>query len=131
MSLVIPAESGPRLGPTVYTPVVVNGVSTDALIDTGSPVTIVSLEFILKVLRQNRPQDQTDTQWIESTQEKFKDPDVTLKSYGGHRLDFTAQIELSLSRGDRHLTSTMTSWWGLMCSRSWVSLWSREMMMEE
>ena len=107
MSLVIPAESGPRLGPTVYTPVVVNGVSTDALIDTGSPVTIVFLEFILKVLSQNRPQDQTDTQWIESTQENFKDPDVTLKSCGGHRLDFTAQIELSLYRGDRHLTSTV------------------------
>ena len=96
------AESGPRLGPTVYVPVSVNGVSTDALVDTGSPATTVSLEFTLKVLRQTRPEDQTDAQWIESTREKFKDPDVALKNYGGHQLDFTAQIELSPSRGDRH-----------------------------
>ena len=46
----VTVESGPRLGPTVYVPVAVNGVSTDALVDTGSPATIVSLEFALKVL---------------------------------------------------------------------------------
>ena len=104
VNVVVTAESGPRLGPTVYVPVAVNGVSTDALVDTGSPATIVSLEFTLKVLRQTRPEDQTDAQWIESTRE---DPDVALKNYGGHQLDFTAQIELSPSRGDRHLTSVV------------------------
>ena len=54
--LVVP-ESGSRLGPTVFAPIAVNGVSTEALVDTGSPATIVSLEFVLSVLRKNRPKD--------------------------------------------------------------------------
>lgn len=49
MNLVVPAEYGSRLGPTVFPPVAVDGVSTDALVDTGSPSTIVSLEFIFRV----------------------------------------------------------------------------------
>ena len=90
LNLVVPIEAGPRLGPTVYAPITVDGVTMDALVDTGSPATTVSLEFALKVLRQNRPKEQTDAQWIESTQEKFKDP-------GGHQLHFIAQIELTLT----------------------------------
>ena len=107
VNLVVPAESEPRLGPTVYTPITVGGVTTDALVDTGSPATIVSLEFALKVLQHCRPKEQNDAQWIQLTREKFKDPDVTLKNYGGHLLDFIAQIELTLSRGGRKLTSTV------------------------
>jgi hypothetical protein len=34
-----------KLGPTVFVPVAVNGVTTKALIDTGSPATIISLDF--------------------------------------------------------------------------------------
>ena len=54
-------EAEPRLGPTVYAPVAVDGVTTNALVDTGSPATIVSLEFALKVLRRNRPEEQTES----------------------------------------------------------------------
>jgi hypothetical protein len=36
----------------------------------------------------------------EATQEKFRKPDVVLNNYGGHRLHFIAQVELSLSQGD-------------------------------
>ena len=35
---------------------------------------------------------------------KFHDPDVNLKNYGGQQIDFMAQIELSLSQGDREIT---------------------------
>ena len=60
-------ESCPRLGPTVFAPISVNGVSTEALVDTGSPAAIVSLEFVLSVLRKNRPKNQTNDQWMELT----------------------------------------------------------------
>lgn len=42
-------ESGTKvkLGPTVFAPVAVNGITTKALIDAGSPATII---FFLKVL---------------------------------------------------------------------------------
>ena len=60
VNLVVPAGEGPGLGPTVYTAVTVNGVTTNSLVDIGSPTTIVSLEFALKVLHRNRPKGQTD-----------------------------------------------------------------------
>ena len=36
-------------GPSVFAEVLVNGVSTKALIDTGSPATIFSLDFVLDI----------------------------------------------------------------------------------
>ena len=104
---VIPADKGSRLGPTVYATVALEGISVEALIDTGSPATIASLEFVWKVLKSNRPKEQTDAQWIESTRKKLKAPDVMLKSYGGHRLDFIAQTELTLSRGRCQMNTTI------------------------
>lgn len=46
MNLVILAEKGYSLGPTVYVMAAVEGFGTDGLVDTGSPATIVSLEFM-------------------------------------------------------------------------------------
>ena len=68
MNLVVPVEAEPRLGPTVYAPIAIDGVTTNALVDTGSPATIVSLEFALKVLRRTRPEGQTESQWVALTQ---------------------------------------------------------------
>ena len=101
------SEAGPRLGPTVFAPISVDGISTEALVDTGSPATIVSLEFVLRVLQKNRPKNQTNDWWMEQTQERFKDPDVVLKNYGGQQLDFIAQIDVTLSRGDRQVNSVV------------------------
>ena len=95
-----------RLRPTVYFPVEVNGILTNALMDTGSPATTVSLQFILKVLAKLWS-DETDEQWREATRKKFHDPDVILKSYGGQQLDSMAQIEVSLSQGDRETKKTV------------------------
>ena len=44
---------------------------------------------------------------MESTRKKLTDPDVMLKNYGGHRLDFIAQVELNLSRGQYQLITTI------------------------
>ena len=96
-----------RLGPTVFFPVKVNGMLTNALVDTGSPATIFSLQFVLRFLTGLRKPDETDEQWRQATMKKFQDPDVILKSYGGQRLDFMAQVELSLSRGDRETKRTV------------------------
>ena len=93
----------PRLGPTVFAPVKVNGITTDALVDTRSPAMIISLGFVLKVLVKLRPQNQTDEQWCDAIWKKFQEPDVALSSCGGHRLDFIVQIQLSLSQGDQQI----------------------------
>ena len=76
-----------------------NGVATDALVDTKSPSTIISLEFLLEVMVKTRPDSQMREQWKEDTFTRFSDPDVTLKSYMGHQLDLIAQTPVHLSQG--------------------------------
>ena len=53
----------PILGPTITAEVVVEGVSVNALLDTGSPVSIVSLEFIVNALAKQRTQNHTPPVW--------------------------------------------------------------------
>ena len=95
-----------RLGPSVLYPVEVNEVPTDALVDTGSPATIILLQFALKVLAKHRRSDET-AQWREAAQKKFHDPDVILKSYGRQELDSIAQIELTLSHCGQEVMKTL------------------------
>ena len=93
-----------ELGPTVVAPVKVNGVSTTALVDTGSPATIISLAFVMQVLVDGRS-DETPEQWKKETYAKFASPDVTLKSYGGKPVDIIAQIEVTLALGKQEVRS--------------------------
>jgi hypothetical protein len=45
---------GVKLGPTLQVQIRLEGESTTALLDTGSPVTIVSLEYLLQVLAHTK-----------------------------------------------------------------------------
>ena len=79
----------------------VNGVLTDALVDTGSPATIVSLKFILQVLADSKYGQQTAEEWRKKTMERFSAPAVTLTSCGGERLNIVAHIPVVLSQGEQ------------------------------
>ena len=67
--------------------VLVNGIPTQELIDTGSPATVVSLEFVLDVFVKEKEEHKTPAQWREETFEKFRPPSVLLKAYSGHKLN--------------------------------------------
>ena len=67
------------LGPSVIVQLGVNGVLTDALVDTGSPATIVSLKFILQVLADSKDGQQTAEEWREN-------PSRTCRSVPSRRL---------------------------------------------
>ena len=60
MSLLQLGDSVSELGPTIYADVAVNGVTTKALIDTGSPATIISFDlcsrYSQRTVLQDRPQ---------------------------------------------------------------------------
>ena len=90
-----------KLGPSVFVKLGVNGVLTDALIDTGSPATIVSLQFILGILANSKDDSQTVQEWRNETLERFAAPAVTLTGCGGNRLNIIAQIPVVLSQGER------------------------------
>ena len=51
------------------------------------------------VLVGQQTPDQTPSQWQQATREKFSHPDIILNNYGGLRLDITAQVGVTLTRG--------------------------------
>ena len=94
-----------QLGPTVFAPVRVNQVTTDALIDNGSPATITSLEFLMSILAKERGPGETPNQWQTRTMTRFSSPEVTLKNYSGQQLHLVAQLQLTLSQGKHQVTT--------------------------
>ena len=102
------AESGGnKLGPSVTARVYVNGQPTQALIDTGSPATVVSLDFVLATFAKGKKNEQTPSEWKEEVQEKFSLPSVTLKAYSGHQLDIQYQVCVELTHGDQTLDTVV------------------------
>ena len=94
---VVPSD-GAQMGPTILSQVEVNGVPTDALIDTGSPATIVSLDFAMDVMEKERPDYDTADDWISAIKKKFEPPQVSLRNYGGECLDLLAQLPVCISQ---------------------------------
>ena len=87
------------LGPTVFVDVLVDGVRAKTLIDTGSPATVISLDFVLDVFAQQRDRGQSPEHWMQNTMKRFSAPEVSLKNYGEDPLDIIAQMQLVLSHG--------------------------------
>ena len=71
-----------HLGPVINAQVELEGVTTNALLDTGSPATIVSLEFLIKARLKQKPANQSREEWEESFKETVQLSDVTLQNYG-------------------------------------------------
>ena len=93
-------SSETNLGPTITTEVKVNGVSTEALVDTGSPVTIISLDFAMVVMARDRNKFGSVEEWKDATLKRFEPPQVALKNYGGGRLDVMAQLPVCITQGE-------------------------------
>ena len=88
-----------QLGPTLTSQVSLEGLLTKALLDSGSPVTIVSLDFIIKACIQNHKPEQSPTEWGKEVKHRCRKPTVMLKSYGGGELSVIGEVECCLTRG--------------------------------
>ena len=96
-----------RLGPTITTNVAVNGIDAVALIVTGSPATIISLKFAMGVLAKERQSFNSPQEWKKVMAGRFEAPSVTLKSYGGGRLNIVAQLRVTLCHGNFNTNTTV------------------------
>ncbi len=77
--------------------VLFEGTPVAALLDTGSPVTIVPLDFVLTALAKNRPESQQLEDWKQGVKAP---PMITLRNYGGGRINIVSQMRVQLSKGD-------------------------------
>ena len=87
------------LGSVVYAEVKFEGRPVQALIDTGSPATIVSLEFALQALADQRRPDQSPSDWELEMTQKLQQPAIRLHSYGGEQLNIVRQLTATIQSG--------------------------------
>ena len=83
---------GPTLGPTVLANVLLEGHPVKVLVDTGSPITIVSIDCLLDILAKNRTDGQTVQDWKEWVEEKLKTPSLSVSNYGGGEVNIISQM---------------------------------------
>ena len=88
------------LGLTLTSEVSLEGVLVKVLLDTESPISIVSLEVFLKGCAQNCQSSKTPEEWGRAVKQGFQKPTVSLRSYGGGELSIISQVKNCLSRGN-------------------------------
>ena len=94
---------GVQMGPVPTAEVELEGQQVQALLNTGSPVTIVSLEFLLQVLAKNRRAGQSPTDWKKEVEARLEPTPIALRSYGGGQLPVVRQVHVTLARTGHHV----------------------------
>lgn len=84
--------SDQNLGPIPTTTMKIEGMPIHALVDTVSPVSIVSLDKLLSACAHLKPQNQTPAEWKEEMKAKIEPPTVTLKNYGGGEFELYSTV---------------------------------------
>ena len=92
-------SSGLSMGPTLTTMVQLEGIPVEALLDTGSPITIVSLDFLMSSLATQRPKEQSVEDWKQAVKDRVVSPTVALRGYGGGGINIIGQLECTISQG--------------------------------
>ena len=95
-------SEGVKLGPIPKAQIILEGEAITALLDTGSPVTIVSLEHLLQILARTRPPGTTPEQWRAMVENHLKPTSLSLQNYGGDELTIVCQISVSLTHGEHY-----------------------------
>ena len=102
----LPTHGIATLGPIPKCTVTLDSMPVEALIDTGSPISIVSLEFYMKAAAKSRLPHQSPADWGEAVRKKLQPTTVCLRSYGGDELDIVSQVKCQLS-GKGHSIETV------------------------
>ena len=95
------------LGPTLTSEVAIEGKTVKALLDTGSPVTILSLDHLFNHWAQQKKAGQTVEQWKEEVRNRLQNPSLILRNYGGNELDILKETTVKLERGGYSCTAVV------------------------
>ena len=93
-----PSTGNVQLGPVLKALVEVEGELVEALLDTGSPVTIIQLEALLEILAKQRRPGQTPSEWRTVVESRLEPTSLILQNYSGDNLKIVRQIKIDMSR---------------------------------
>ena len=92
------SPEGAQLGPTPFTTVEVEGQPAKTLLDTGSPVSIVSLDFLIKALVA-KDEDNPKDVIRERVKQKLEPTPLRLKGYSGEIIPVLKQAKVKMKHG--------------------------------
>ena len=95
------------LGPIPTSEIKLDGTLTMALLDTGSPVSIVSLDFFVKTAAANQAQNQSPEEWGEAVRKRIRPAMMSLRSYRGGELAIEDQTVYHLSKERVSIKTTL------------------------
>lgn len=99
--------NGPVLGPIISVEVMLEGHPVKALLDTGSPVTIASIECMLDALAKQRAPKQSVEEWKQEVQKKFQEPTLSVNNYGGGDVNVIGQLPVTLQVENKECQATI------------------------
>ena len=77
----------------------IDGRPMDALVDTGSPVTIVSITALLKCWKDGKLQGESD--WVREAQRLIEEPAIAVQAYGGAQVPILGEAEVEFRINSR------------------------------
>ena len=89
------------LGPAISVEPLLEGQPVNALVYTGSPITIVSIDCLLDVLAKLRTPNQTLEEWKQKVKDRFQTATLSVNNYGGGEVNVVGQLSISLKLGDK------------------------------
>ena len=89
----------PSVGPTLTAEVCVEGRSAKALIDTGSPVSLISIDFLLQALLPIVGEEKASSEKVEALRARMQPPSMVVRNFGGHQVNVICQTTVTLSHG--------------------------------
>ena len=96
------------LGPQIEKMVLVDGQEVKALIDTGSPVSIISLRCILQVWKDGRDHGLSEEGRLQRASKALeKDPKIQLRTYDGTPMPLFAEAKVTVTRRNSKHTMAM------------------------
>ena len=87
----------PSVGPTLTAEVRVKGRSATALIDEGSPVSLISIDFLLQALLPIVGEEKTSSQKVEALRARMQPPSMVVRNFGGLQVNVICQTTVTLS----------------------------------
>ena len=82
-----------------------DGLPTKALLDTSSPVSIISLDFFRRAAAAKQTDQQSPAEWEREVYKHLQPASMSLRSHGGAELPVLAQV---LSVGEKGVLSVNT-----------------------
>ena len=73
----------------------------NTLVDTGFPITIVSIDCLLDVLAKIRTPNQTLEEWKQEVKDRFQTTSLSVNNYGSGEVNIVGQLPVSLKLGDK------------------------------